>query len=127
MKNKILKMKNFPTILGLAFAVIVVAIMFGMFLKTTEETFYLKEVKMEHTYNTNVKYFLVSYEDKMYQVSKQDYERFRRHTGVKIFAIRRGYESKWEVMIEEEYYATHKKSTVMVWTEYSPTKNYSYD
>ena len=53
MKNKILEMKNFPTILGLTFAVIVIAIMFGAFLKTTEETFYLKEVKIDKdTYDT---------------------------------------------------------------------------
>lgn len=122
-----MKNKNLPTYLAIIFCVAIFLIMFGSFMRTKTEVFYLKDVEIERNMNIDVKYYLLSHEDKLYRVTKQDYNLFKKHLGIKLYAVKNGFESKWDVMIEEEYYTTYLKSSVLVWNEFPPTKKDSDD
>lgn len=116
--KELLKNKNAPIVLAIILACLF-AILFGygMFRKQTKE-FYLKEAIVESNYNTNVKYFFLSYDDEMFQVSKQDYNLYKRHTGRKFYATKNNLQNKWEIMTEEEYFGENNAS-VIVWNKFS--------
>ncbi len=116
--RELLKNKNTPIVIAIILSCIFFTIFtIGLTKKETKE-FYLKEAIVENNYNTNVKYYFLSYDDEMFQVSKEDYNKYKRATGLKFYAIKNNLQSKWEILTSEEYYNTYM-SSVIVWKKIS--------